>query len=34
MWNLKYVTNKLIYKTKTDIEHKPMTTKGKEGREG
>ena len=34
MWNLKYVTNKLICKTKTYIENKPVTAKAKEGREG
>ena len=31
MWNLKYYTDKLIYKTETDstdIENKPMVTKG------
>ena len=33
MWNLKYDTNQLIYKTETDsdIENKRMVTKGKGG---
>ena len=36
MWNLKYDTNELIYKTNrlTDIENKLMVTKGESGREG
>ena len=33
MWNLKYDTNQLIYKTETDsdIENKRMVTKGERG---
>ena len=35
MWNLKYDTNELIYKTETDsltdIENKPTGTKGENG---
>ena len=33
MWNLKYDTNQLIYKTETDsdIENKCMVTKGERG---
>ena len=34
MWNLKYDTNELIYKTETDLENKVMVTKGEKGREG
>ena len=33
MWNLKYYTNELIYKTDSDIEYKHMATNG-EGRGG
>ena len=32
MWNLKYDTNELIYKTNTDIENKFMVIKGETGR--
>ena len=28
MWNLKNVTNKLIYKTETDLDNKLMVAKG------
>ena len=31
MWNLKYDTNELIYKTETDLENKVMVTKGEKG---
>ena len=30
MWNLKYVTNELIYKTETDFRHRKQTYKKKE----
>ena len=32
MWNLKYDKNELIYRNRrTDIENKPMVTKGEKG---
>ena len=31
MWNLKYDTNELIYKTKIDSENKIMLNKGEKG---
>ena len=34
MWNLKYDTNELVYKTETDSQRKLMVTKGKGGRGG
>ena len=34
MWNLKYYTNKLIYKTETDLEKRLVVAKGEGVEEG